>query len=182
MELAKALELIYLQIYRLPLHLLILYCVFTALVFCALYHRFVERSWLRPCLWLMMIAWFASVLWVTLLSRGTSNTYEAYWIPLYSYWVLFSGDNPEILRSNLMNAVLFYPAGLLCCSLCPQSLRSRKGILLTVLHFMLFSLAIELSQYWLHRGFCEIDDVLHNTLGAGIGFAAFRAFDHNTGR
>ena len=72
-----------------------------------------------------------------------------------------------------MNAVLFYPAGLLLAGLMPENRSYRKGMLCTVLIFALFSLVIELSQYFWQLGNCEIDDVLHNTLGAGLGYAAF---------
>lgn len=167
-------------IYALPLEHLPLYCVFTALIFCALYRRFAEWRRLRPCLWLMLFVWFALVLWVTLLSRDVGNAYDAHWIPLHSYLEILTGGNPETFRSNLMNMVLFYPAGLLFSSLMSQKRSFRSGMIRTVLLFGLFSLAIELSQFWLQCGFCEIDDVLHNTLGAGMGFAAFCAFEKNT--
>ena len=45
-------------------------------------------------------------------------------------------------------------------------------MLWSVLVFGLFSLAVELSQYRFGLGISEIDDVLHNTLGAALGFAA----------
>lgn len=41
-----------------------------------------------------------------------------------------------------------------------------------MLVFGLFSLTVELSQYWFGLGISEIDDVLHITLGAALGFAA----------
>lgn len=39
-----------------------------------------------------------------------------------------------------------------------------------------FSLSIELIQYWFGLGVCEMDDVLHNTLGVLAGYAAYNAF------
>jgi glycopeptide antibiotics resistance protein len=42
-----------------------------------------------------------------------------------------------------------------------------------VICFGLFSLSIELCQHFLQLGTAEIDDVLHNTLGAAAGFAVF---------
>ena len=78
-----------------------------------------------------------------------------------------------MFRSCLMNAFLFYPAGLLLAGLLPQNGSYRRQMLCTVICFGLFSLSIELSQHFLQLGTAEIDDVLHNTLGAAAGFAAF---------
>ena len=43
-----------------------------------------------------------------------------------------------------------------------------------MLVFGLFSLTVELSQYWFGLGISEIDDVLHITLGAALRFATVR--------
>lgn len=39
----------------------------------------------------------------------------------------------------------------------------------TIVAGFLFSVFIEYMQYSLHRGLCEVDDVIHNTVGAVIG-------------
>lgn len=181
MGLSELLEQVYLFVYRLDLVNLVMLTVYATLIFCTLYRRFAERRWLRSCLWLTLGAWFAVVIWETLFHRSVSDAYDVRWIPLHSYLELLTGGNPETFRANLMNMALFYPAGLLFSSLMFQKRSFQSGLLRTVLLFGLFSLAIELSQFWLQCGFCEIDDVLHNTLGAGLGFAAFRLFLKNTG-
>lgn len=44
-----------------------------------------------------------------------------------------------------------------------------KGVLLG----FLLSCGIEIVQYTGRLGYCEMDDVLHNTIGAGIGVELF---------
>lgn len=148
-------------------------CVFAALIFCTLFRKNNGERWILPCIGAALALWVSAVLWMTVLGRIPDVGYETHWIPLHTYRAVFSGANPEMLRSCFMNMVLFYPAGLLCAALLPEKWSFRKGMLCTVLAFALFSLSIELSQYYWHLGNCEIDDVLHNTLGAGLGYAAF---------
>jgi glycopeptide antibiotics resistance protein len=80
-----------------------------------------------------------------------------------------NGGNIEILRSNFMNAVLFYPAGLVLCSLLPQKWRPWLRILLVSVLLCVLSCAVEQAQYVYSLGQVEIDDVIHNTLGAMLG-------------
>lgn len=162
------------HIYRMYTDDLIRCGIFTALIFCTIFHKYSGRRWLKPCVGAVLAVWFAVVLWLTVLGRSGGGVYETHWIPLHSYRAAFSRVDSEVLRSALMNVALFYPAGLLMAGLSPEKRSFRKGMLCTVLIFALLSLAIELSQYHWQLGNCEIDDVLHNALGAGLGFAAFR--------
>ena len=148
-------------------------CICCALIFCTLFRKYSGEKWLRPFVGAALASWFGVVLWMTVLGRIHDVGYETHWIPLHTYWAVFSGAHPEMLRSCFMNVILFYPAGLLLAGLMPENRSYRKGMLCTVLIFALFSLSIELSQHFRQLGNCEIDDVLHNTLGAGLGFAAF---------
>jgi glycopeptide antibiotics resistance protein len=80
-----------------------------------------------------------------------------------------NGGDDEILRSNFMNVVLFYPAGLLFCSLLPQQWYKWCKVLLTVVVFCALSCGIEYMQYAFSLGHVEIDDVIHNAFGALLG-------------
>ena len=40
------------------------------------------------------------------------------------------------------------------------------------------SVTIEALQFFLHRGFSEVDDVMHNTLGCILGYLILRGFRH----
>ena len=90
-------------------------------------------------------------------------------IPLHSYYIVFSGGNKELLRSNFMNVVLFYPAGLFACELLPKSWSRAKRVILVAGLFALVSAGIEFCQYHFALGQAEVDDVIHNALGALIG-------------
>ena len=162
----------YSRIYQLPIEVLAEYAVFAAILYVALYRKYAGKRWLRPGIGGLLAGWFLAVLWPTILSREPGS-YESSWTPLQSYWLLFSGGNPEIYRSGFMNAVLFYPGGLLLAGLLPRHGSYRRRMICAVICFGLFSLSIELCQHFLQLGTAEIDDVLHNTLGAAAGFAAF---------
>ena len=82
---------------------------------------------------------------------------------------MLESGNREILRSNFMNALLFYPAGLLGASLFPGKWPVWKRIVVTVALLCLLSIGIEAVQYTYGVGQVETDDVLHNALGALLG-------------
>lgn len=160
---------LYIRIYILPLPGLFSVCVFCLICFLLLAHHCGARWWWRPLLGGMLLLWAAIVLYATALGRtgGLESSLAA--IPFHSYREVLSGGNPEILRSNLMNVVLFLPAGVLSASMLPADLSRLRRLLTTSLTLCLFSLGIEAAQYLGAMGLAEIDDVIHNTLGTVIG-------------
>ena len=84
--------------------------------------------------------------------------------PFWSYEEILGGRS-ELLAENIMNAIVFMPVGLLISFGFPK-LSWRKAIGFG----SLFSISIETLQFLFKRGFCELDDVMHNTLGCAIGF------------
>lgn len=128
-----------------------------------------KRLW-RPVIAIIFLAWLAVIAASTLTDR-TPGILPAKpeLIPFHSYRAVLAGKSKEILRSNFMNVVLFYPAGLLACELLPKGWnRGRKIVCITV-PFALISVAIEFCQYYYALGQAEVDDVIHNTLGTIIG-------------
>ena len=65
-----------------------------------------------------------------------------------------------------MNVIVFIPIGMILGSL----LRVKGSWLIALLIGCSVSVTIEAMQYFLHRGFAETDDVMHNTLGCMIGY------------
>lgn len=116
----------------------------------------------------LLLIWTAAVLWATLLNRSSGTLGDFRWFPLHSYREMLQTGNREILRSNMMNIALFYPGGLLLAAILPK----ERRIPITVAILMLYSISIELTQQALFLGRGEIDDVLHNTLGAWLGCLA----------
>lgn len=89
--------------------------------------------------------------------------------PFHSYAAVWNGETTEILRSNFMNVVLFYPLGLLLYAGLPERWAFGLRLLLIGLLGMAVSAGIECCQYFFCLGAAEIDDVIHNSLGAVLG-------------
>lgn len=94
-------------------------------------------------------------------------------LPFHSYREAIETGNIELYRSNLMNALLFFPFGLTWATALSRTRRKPiPGILIAIA----LSVGIELCQYAFLLGRPEIDDVIHNVLGAivgiGIGYLA----------
>lgn len=91
------------------------------------------------------------------------NTTRIELMPFWNYQdVLFSGK-PMRYWEVILNIALYSPIGfLLGCF--------YKRILPAILICVLLSVITEVLQYVLHRGLCETDDVIHNTLGGMLGW------------
>ena len=114
--------------------------------------------------WIFFVAYVLFLLWLTILSRQPRVGERVFkWELLWAYRAWIAGESFGKTESiqNINNVLVFIPFG----ALFPG--KNRKALLLTVL---LFSAAIEAVQYALNLGWCEIDDVICNVLGAAIGF------------
>lgn len=141
-------------------------------VFCLVRKRF---SQVRLWKWLvafLVIVFSAAAVVATLGTRTGGSHFEINLIPFHSYREVMAGGTREIYRSNFMNAVLFYPAGMLAAALLPEKWPGWCRILLVVVFYSLLSAGIEYVQYTYALGRCEIDDVIHNALGALAGSVA----------
>lgn len=159
--------------YRLPLEFISQCFTLLSLVYLCLYQRFDRCRWFRCGIWGALIIWIAAILWITLLSRSPNPTHTAKLIPFHSYRELFATGVSEIIRTNFMNVALFYPAGLLTVSLFPKRWQLRRKILSAGILLAMFSLSIEYIQFSCALGEPEMDDVIHNTLGALLGTLPF---------
>ena len=146
-------------------------------LFVALRQRFRKRTVWKPGIAALFCLWAVLVIWKTVLSRkavpGASEIQPLF----HSYLQVLHGGNREILRSNLMNVFLFYPAGLLIASLLSEKCKPAITIVLILFLFTALSIGIEFCQYRFGLGETEADDVLHNTLGAVSGALVIEA--HN---
>ena len=128
-----------------------------------------KRFW-RSVIALLFLAWLVVIAVATLTDRTPDLIpTEPELIPFHSYRAVIAGENKEILRSNFMNVILFYPAGLFACELLPKSWSRANRIILVAMLFALISVGIEFCQYHFALGQAEVDDVIHNALGALIG-------------
>lgn len=130
-----------------------------------------RRGW-KAAMGILLVVWVAVIAAATLTDRIASAAPQTpQLLPFQSYRAFFAGENEELLRSNLMNVLLFFPAGLFAGALIPRG-RRLLPILGIVLAAALLSAGIEVLQYRFALGFAETDDVIHNTLGALLGAAA----------
>lgn len=155
--------------YGLPIEFIVQCFFLLSLGYLCFQRRFARCLWFRPGLCIALAVWIAAVLWITVVSRSPGSESVAELIPLHSYRKLLAGGSPEIIRTNFMNTALFYPAGILAASLLPEHQPRCMRMLSVGISFALFSLAIEYVQFRWTLGQPEIDDVIHNTLGALCG-------------
>ena len=110
------------------------------------------EKWLKHILtnldivrFIMLILYMLIVFWITIISRTQMN--ETSFRGLF--WELSTGSWKDIL----LNILLFIPIGLL--------IGKWQGFFIG----FAFSVLIEGVQYYARLGVCELDDVLHNTIG-----------------
>lgn len=164
------LQTFFLWFYCLPISYSILLVIMISIVYHTLRQRWGKtRPW-RTMVTVIFLIDLAVIASATLLHR-TSGIFPATpkLIPFHSYRAVISGENKEILRSNLMNMILFYPAGLSACELLPKRWRRTTQVVFTTVLFAIVSAGIEFCQYRFVLGQAEADDVIHNTLGTFIG-------------
>ena len=68
-----------------------------------------------------------------------------------------------------MNVIVFIPVGMILGSL----LRVKGSWAIALLIGCSISLTIESLQFFFLRGFSEVDDVMHNTIGCMIGYGVY---------
>ena len=84
--------------------------------------------------------------------------------PFWSYKAILNGRE-NLVAENIMNIVMFMPVGFLL-GVAFAEIR-WKAVLLIGLSL---SIGIETLQFVYSKGFTEVDDVMHNTLGCMIGY------------
>lgn len=125
---------------------------------------------LSYCSTLLLSEWTFLILCATIIFRETGAERGYNLIPFWSYFDYRQHSYfMEMFSENILNVLLFVPVGFLAgCGL--QGMTLKK---------MLFlggglSIFIELFQFFLKKGFCEIDDVIHNLVGCLIGYGLCR--------
>lgn len=142
--------------------------VCTALLVAAfmLYGKRHHRPVGRPLSMALLLEFAFWVLCFTVLCRTWHHEHPSVrpLAPFWSYRAIMGGNFGALLEV-VLNVVLFMPIG----ALYRCAVRYPKWWILLVLAAV-FSMSIELMQYILLCGNTELDDVIHNSLGALIGF------------
>ena len=110
------------------------------------------------------------VLKLTLLRETTLDNYEINFTPFVELINVYRTSSTwQFLRLFLGNIGWFIPFGFIL------PLMMKKSNFLTVtLMGCGFSFLIEILQLALKKGYCELDDLILNTLGAVIGYAMYK--------
>ena len=143
--------------------------VFYSLIYLCIRMRFQHNRCFRWGVGFTLMLWAAATLWTTTFGRYPGQVHPPMLVPFHSYRELFETGMTEIFRSNFMNVVLFYPAGILTASLLPEKWSCGQKLLSVLILFALLSSTIEYVQFSCTLGEPEIDDVIHNALGAVLG-------------
>ena len=151
-------------IYASSLMIIILVILFSIIV-----TSFISLSHIKGfsrCFTVFTLISVLAILYTTVLRRIDSNCSELALIP----FIGFSPSN-EAMRMYVMNAFLFFPLGLFL----PYIIRPKckYPLSISILSALVYSIAIEASQYIFQLGRCETDDVIMNTLGAAIGTLSY---------
>ena len=104
------------------------------------------------------------------LASGTITQNDVPQLIMTPFWSYAKFSQIEIRWQIYMNVFLFIPFGFML-PWCAEKLQRLWKVLLIA---AAFSILIEAAQYFLRIGYCELDDVIHNTLGAMIGYGYWR--------
>jgi len=120
------------------------------------------KTGLRYAVALLLIEYVFLIFCSTVFFRPTGEVRQYDFHPFWSY------NSPELLIENIMNVVVFIPVGMLLCVAFKQ-ITWWKALLIGCG----ISITIEALQFCFMKGFSEVDDVMHNTLGCLIGYLLF---------
>lgn len=115
---------------------------------------------------LMLVEWMLLVFGSAVIFRDTRTESAINLIPFWSYFQF--ADNSylkEMVAVNMLNVVMFVPVGFLLK--CGFNSIAWKQVLTVGL---ILSATIEILQFLLCKGLCEIDDLIHNVLGCMLGY------------
>ena len=156
--------------YCLPIIDVLLSMIVVSVLYLVLRQFLGQKYFWRIVIGLLFFAWVGVIVAATLTDRTPGTTpAEPQLLPFHSYRAVLEGENKEILRSNFMNILLFYPAGLLLIELLPKSWNRLECFFFDVGMLAAMSVVIEFCQYRFALGIAETDDIIHNTAGALMG-------------
>ena len=125
------------------------------------------KTGLRYSAFLLLVEYVFLLFCSTVIFRTPGETRQYDFHPFWSY------DRPDLLIENIMNVVVFVPVGfLLGVRIQDSSFTIRKALLVALMGCGI-SVLIEALQFFFMRGFSEVDDVIHNTVGCLIGFCVY---------
>ena len=123
---------------------------------------------LRVSAGLFLLLYVMVLYCLTVFFRATSTTIH-YPFDFFWHYKDFAHEQLLWLPEVIMNIAVFIPVGLAF----GLAFRKTKGWQ-AVLAGMGISVGIELLQWLFRKGFADVDDVIHNTLGCVVGYWLYR--------
>ena len=128
------------------------------------------KTGLRYSAVLLLVEYIFLLFCSTVIFRTSGDTRQYDFHPFWSY------SRPDLFVENIMNVIVFIPIGMILGSLLrvkgsstSEATKSMTWLMVAIIGCGI-SVTIEAMQYFLHRGFAETDDVMHNTVGCLIGW------------
>ncbi len=149
--------------------LVLMACV---VVLTALYGMVRNFSELRKGYLALFLVYLLGLAYITIINRiGTTQT-TVFLSPFSSLAdIRKESGSTDYVNHMLMNVAMFVPMGMLLPAIYPDKLNK---LLYAFAIGMMTTTIIETTQYMLHLGQYDIDDMIANTAGALVGFAFYR--------
>lgn len=120
--------------------------------------------------YVIFVLYIVVVLKLTLFRQTTLENYEMNFVPFVALINVYSTSSTwQFLRLFLGNIGWFVPFGFLL----PLMMKKSSFLSVTLMGCG-FSFLIEVLQLAFKKGYCELDDLILNTLGAALGYAAYK--------
>lgn len=126
---------------------------------------------IKLALWAVFALYLGVLLRITVF-RGDFGTHplftdgEIIWIPFVGLYETLCSSIPYFLYLFVGNLIWFVPFGFLW----PLLTGCKKW---TILLVFLLSLVIETAQFVFGTGYSEVEDLILNTIGGGIGYGTY---------
>lgn len=132
---------------------------------------FIKGSYKKRISVALFSSYLFFILSCTLIAREGGDSIQFNFSPFWTYKAISEGGwKARILfQEVVMNIFMLIPVGFFL-----PALTERVGLSRTVIIGFLLSVFIEGMQLISYRGFCEIDDIIHNTLGVICGYGLFK--------
>ena len=129
--------------------------------------RACKLSWGKSSAAALAAAYMFIVLTITVFKRGPTDLAKNYFPPFWAYRMILSRSKiaRDLAIQIILNIIMLVPIGYLT-----PFFVDKKPILFGVA----CSVTIELIQLVTRKGYFEIDDIIHNTIGVLIGYVAYR--------
>ena len=119
--------------------------------------------------YIILAVYLFANLYLTLFSRGIDTHNQVRLTPFWSYVKML--DSPRLREEIILNIYLYIPFGYLMHYAFPK-LKWRTVFFCGVA----LSCLTELTQLVLGLGWCEVDDVISNSLGTLIGIGMYKGY------